>query len=87
MAIGKDELIHIFIFQRLAAHLEQNSWPSGAFFWGLLTVIFIAVLIGHQSLEVIDRDEARFAQASKQMVLSGDLLPPILWMSCGQKNQ
>jgi hypothetical protein len=32
--------------------------------------------MGHQSLEVIDRDEARFAQASKQMVLSGDLITP-----------
>ena len=39
-------------------------------------MIFIAVLMGHQSLEVIDRDEARFAQASKQMVLSGDLITP-----------
>ena len=47
-----------------------------AFFWGLLAVIFIAVLAGHQSLEVIDRDEARFAQASKQMLLSGDLITP-----------
>ena len=25
---------------------------------------------------VIDRDEARFAQASKQMLLSGDLITP-----------
>ena len=47
-----------------------------AFFWGLLAVIFIGVLAGHQSLEVIDRDEARFAQASKQMLLSGDLITP-----------
>ena len=39
-------------------------------------MIFITVLIGHQSLEVIDRDEARFAQSSKQMVLSGDLITP-----------
>jgi hypothetical protein len=31
MAIGKDELIHIFIFQRLAAHPKQNSEPSGLF--------------------------------------------------------
>ena len=31
MAIGKDELIHIFIFQRLAAHFKQYSWPSGLF--------------------------------------------------------
>jgi len=25
MVIGKDELIHIFIFQRLAAYLKQHS--------------------------------------------------------------
>jgi len=42
----------------------------------VLAGIFLAVLAGHQSLEVIDRDEARFAQASKQMLLSGDLITP-----------
>ena len=47
-----------------------------AFFWGIVAVIFVAVLAGHQTLEVIDRDEARFAQASKQMLLSGDLITP-----------
>ena len=33
-----------------------------------------AVLIGHQTLPPMDRDESRFAQASKQMLNSGDLV-------------
>ncbi len=41
-----------------------------------IAVIVLAVLAGHHSLEVIDRDEARFAQASKQMLLSGDFITP-----------
>ena len=57
-----------------------------AFFWGLLAVIFIGVLAGHQSLEVIDRDEARFAQASKQMLLSGDLITPYFMDELRAKN-
>ena len=38
----------------------------------LLLVLGLGVLIGHQSLPPMDRDESRFAQASKQMVMSGD---------------
>jgi len=58
-----------------------QSWlaeiaPRRPVLWIVLAGIFLAVLIGHQSLEVIDRDEARFAQASKQMLLSGDLITP-----------
>ena len=34
------------------------------------------ILVGHQTLGVIDRDEARFAQASKQMLESGDYITP-----------
>ena len=68
----------------LSTNLSSRDWQRiiskmaghRGFFLGLLAVIFVAVLIGHQSLEVIDRDEARFAQASKQMVLSGDLITP-----------
>ena len=32
------------------------------------------ILIGHGSIEVLDRDEARFAQASKQMVQTADII-------------
>ena len=70
--------------RNLSAQRAGRNWLNAlseaaghrAFFWGLLAVIFIGVLVGHQSLEVIDRDEARFAQASKQMLLSGDLITP-----------
>ncbi len=32
------------------------------------------ILMGHNSIDVIDRDEARFAQASKQMVQTADIV-------------
>ncbi|WP_438996840.1 ArnT family glycosyltransferase [Candidatus Puniceispirillum sp.] len=40
----------------------------------LLGLLTIFVLIGHQLVPPMDRDEARFAQASKQMVESGDFV-------------
>ena len=61
------------------------SWPAGsqwlAFllqkrrgFSLLLLLLGLLLLAGHQLLPVIDRDEARFAQASKQMVETGDII-------------
>lgn len=45
----------------------------------LLVVLFLAcALPGFFTLPVIDRDEARFAQASRQMVESGDYVTPRL---------
>ena len=44
--------------------------------WLLLAMLALGVLAGHQSLGVMDRDEARFAQASKQMVQTGDFITP-----------
>ena len=44
--------------------------------WIVLSVLAFGILIGHQTLGVIDRDEARFAQASKQMLESGDYITP-----------
>jgi len=38
----------------------------------LLALLAALVLVGHQTLPPMDRDEARFAQASKQMIESGD---------------
>ena len=38
----------------------------------MLAMLAAAVLIGHQTVPPMDRDESRFAQASKQMLASGD---------------
>lgn len=40
----------------------------------VMLVLGIGVLIGHQMVPPMDRDESRFAQASKQMLQSGDLV-------------
>ena len=40
----------------------------------VLALLAVAVLIGHQTVPAMDRDESRFAQASRQMVDSGDLV-------------
>ena len=42
----------------------------------LLIVLFFLVLLGQFSLEVMDRDEARVAQSSKQMLQSNDFIVP-----------
>ena len=42
--------------------------------WVLVIFASLLVLIGHATINVIDRDEARFAQASKQMVQTGDII-------------
>ena len=44
--------------------------------WIVLSILAFGILVGHQTLGVIDRDEARFAQASKQMLESGDYITP-----------
>ena len=40
----------------------------------VLAFLALAVLTGHQTVPPMDRDESRFAQASRQMVESGDLV-------------
>ena len=42
----------------------------------VLACLAAAVLIGHQTVPPMDRDESRFAQASRQMVQTGDLVTP-----------
>ncbi len=42
--------------------------------WMLVIFASLLVLIGHATINVIDRDEARFAQASKQMVETADII-------------
>jgi 4-amino-4-deoxy-L-arabinose transferase-like glycosyltransferase len=37
-----------------------------------MAILSVVVLIGHQALPPMDRDESRFAQASKQMQQTGD---------------
>ena len=40
--------------------------------YALMAILSVVVLIGHQTLPPMDRDESRFAQASKQMQQTGD---------------
>ena len=40
----------------------------------VLACLAAAVLVGHQTVPPMDRDESRFAQASKQMVQTGDVV-------------
>ena len=42
--------------------------------WVFVIYASLLVLIGHITIDVIDRDEARFAQASKQMVQTADII-------------
>ena len=42
--------------------------------WVVMVMLGLLVMIGHQTLAPIDRDEARFSQASKQMVQSKDFI-------------
>lgn len=72
--------------QRAAADQPGQDWPvqpgqlldrllSHRFaLAGLLVLITLFILASHQILPVIDRDEARFAQASRQMAETGDLV-------------
>ena len=39
-----------------------------------MAVLSVFVLIGHHTVPPLDRDEARFAQASKQMLQTGDYI-------------
>ena len=57
---------------RMATSLASR--PAGL--WVILVLVSLFVLTGHHSLGVMDRDEARFAQASKQMLASGDFITP-----------
>ena len=42
--------------------------------YALMAVLSVVVLIGHHNVPPLDRDEARFAQASKQMLQTGDYI-------------
>ena len=42
--------------------------------WFIMLILGLLVLVGHQNLAPIDRDEARFSQASRQMIQTGDFI-------------
>ena len=59
----------IFEFSEYLKKLKKlNSLILGS----LIILIFLALLSGQYSIPPIDRDEARFAQASSQMIQTGD---------------
>lgn len=45
---------------------------SRAALYALMAILSVMILLGHHSIPPMDRDESRFAQASKQMLQSGD---------------
>ena len=45
---------------------------SRAALYALMAILSIVVMIGHHTVPPMDRDESRFAQASKQMLETGD---------------
>ena len=49
-------------------------FDSRAALYGLMAILTMVVLIGHHAVPPMDRDESRFAQASRQMVQSGDYI-------------
>ena len=57
------------IAQRVSTFLRMKSA-----IWVVMILVGMAVMVGHQTLAPIDRDEARFSQASKQMVASKDFI-------------
>ena len=67
--MAKPSSLWQFDAQKVSAALRR---PSA--FWVVLLVLASFVMVGHQSLAPIDRDEARFSQASKQMVISKDFV-------------
>ncbi|KFC69084.1 Glycosyl transferase, family 39 [Bosea sp. LC85] len=59
------------VFDRISAFASASHWRACAF---LLLLSLVAFLPGFTSLQPLDRDEPRFAQASKQMLETGDFV-------------
>lgn len=59
--------------QKIAAMVSEFLRLKSAI-WIVMILLGCAVMVGHQTLAPIDRDEARFSQASKQMVASKDFI-------------
>ena len=64
------------MFNSYSDILDTAQWFSHRrlSLWALVIFASLLVLIGHITIDVIDRDEARFAQASKQMVQTADFI-------------
>ena len=61
------------IWQKLAMNVSAFLRLKSAI-WLVMILLSCLVMVGHQTLAPIDRDEARFSQASKQMVASKDFV-------------
>src|SRR3954451_20852832 len=64
------------LFKDLGALLAFATASHGRAVAFLLAVCLISFLLGFFNIPPIDRDEARFAQATKQMIESGDYVDP-----------
>ncbi|MGO4816513.1 ArnT family glycosyltransferase, partial [Cupriavidus sp. 2MCAB6] len=59
------------VFDRISVFASASHWRACVF---LLLLSLAAFLPGFTSLQPLDRDEPRFAQASKQMLETGDFV-------------
>ena len=64
-------IVHRFF---LDLFFDLFFFHSRAALYALMAVLSVVVLIGHHTVPPMDRDESRFAQASKQMLQSGDYI-------------
>ena len=68
------------VHSHLSAWLQNSAAFTSSFLrqrsalWLVMLLLGLLVLVGHQTLAPIDRDEARFSQASRQMIDTGDFI-------------
>jgi hypothetical protein len=72
------------VFDRLAAMASASHARACAF---LLLLSLAAFLPGFATLQPLDRDEPRFAQASKQMLETGDFVDIRFQQEAGTRSR
>src|SRR6516162_572898 len=72
MAVAIDEASKRLVGRSLRGLIDAVSASHGRASLWLVVVCLVAFLPGFFTIPPVDRDEARFAQATKQMLESGD---------------
>jgi len=75
---ANDRAVPPVVSGKWAGKNKITSRPSWGLSLGLLLVVFALYLPGFFTLPAVDRDESRFAQASRQMRESGDYVVPTI---------